>query len=65
MRPQQTPAHGDGDPARHKILVSEIAGLEARLARSDHSTYEKSLIRSYEQLIMTRRAELAADVVAR
>jgi hypothetical protein len=55
------------DPDRHDsnhtaTLASEIATLEARLARlahADDSAYEKALIRSYEQLIATRRAELA------
>lgn len=50
-----------------EALTREIATLEARLARlthADDSAYEKALIRSYEQLIATRRAELAQRTAA-
>lgn len=57
--------HADSTQHEHgptEALTREIAALEARLARlahADDSAYEKALIRSYEQLIATRRAELA------
>jgi len=60
---ERPPVTRIGDaPDHHDSLEEEIAVLEARLARlaeADDSAYEKALIRSYEHLIATRRAELA------
>jgi len=60
---KQPPVTRIGDaPDRYDSLKKEIAVLEARLARlagADDSAYEKALIRSYENLIATRCAELA------
>lgn len=66
--PMQSPAtHDRHNHGHEEDLVKEIAALEARLerlARSDDSAYEKALIRSYEQLIATRRAALALRATA-
>jgi|GEM_PF-6261922 len=56
--------HGQGHA---RTLASEIAALEARRARltqSDDSAYEKALIRTYEQLIETCRAEFMPHTAA-
>jgi hypothetical protein len=50
-----------------RTLASEKAALEARLARltqSDDSAYEKALIRTFEQLIETCRAEFMPHTAA-